>query len=72
MINPPTAIISTIISYLSLVNLLVVITPIITGPGRELLNLAKIYINEKKYSSHNNSFTFKLVIFHNIYSRVNT
>lgn len=27
----------------------------------------KIYTNKVKYSSYNNSFTFKLVIFHNIY-----
>lgn len=37
-----------------------------TGYGRELLNLAKNYIDDTKYSGHNNSFIFKLAIFHNI------
>ncbi len=40
-----------------------------TGHGRELSNLAKIYTNNAKYSGRNNSFTFKLAIFHDIYSR---
>lgn len=39
------------------------------GHGKELSNLAKIYINNTKYSGWNNSFTFKLAIFYNIYSR---
>ena len=37
--------------------------------GREILNLAKIYTDDAKYSGHNNSFTFKLAIFHDICSR---
>ena len=37
-----------------------------TGYGRELSNLAKIYIDNAKYSGRNDSFTFKLAIFHNI------
>lgn len=41
------------------------------GHSRELLNLAKININEVKYSGCNNSFTFKLATFHDICSRVN-
>lgn len=36
------------------------------GHGKELLNLAKIYINNAKYSGHNDSFIFNLAIFHNI------
>lgn len=40
------------------------------GQRRKLLNLAKIYINNAKHSSHNISFTFKLIIFHNICLRV--
>ncbi len=39
------------------------------GHDRELSNLAKIYINEAKYSGRNDSFTFKLAIFHDICSR---
>ena len=40
-----------------------------TGYGRELSNLAKIYTNDAKYSGRNDSFTFKLAIFHDICSR---
>ncbi len=36
------------------------------GHSRELSNLAKIYTDEAKYSGRNNSFTFKLAIFHDI------
>lgn len=39
------------------------------GYGRKLSNLAKIYIDDVKYSGRNNSFTFKLPIFYNICSR---
>jgi hypothetical protein len=31
--------------------------------GRELANLAKLYINEAKYSGDNDNFDFKLTIF---------
>lgn len=41
------------------------------GHGKELLNLAKIYTNNTKYNGHNDSFTFKLAIFHDIYSKTN-
>ena len=37
--------------------------------GKELSNLAKIYTNQAKYNGRNNSFTFKLAIFHDICSR---
>lgn len=40
------------------------------GQNRGLLNLAKIYINNVKYSSYNNNFTFKLSIFYKIYFMV--
>ena len=36
------------------------------GHNRELSNLAKIYTNDAKYSDRNNSFIFKLAIFHDI------
>ncbi len=39
------------------------------GHGRELSNLAKIYTDKAKYCDRNDSFTFKLAIFHDIYSR---
>ena len=39
------------------------------GQSKKLSNLAKIYTNDAKYSGRNNSFTFKLTIFHNICSR---
>ena len=38
------------------------------GHGRELSNLAKIYTDDAKYSGRNDSFTFKLAIFHDICS----
>lgn len=38
----------------------------IIGHNRELLNLVKIYTDNIKYSVHNDSFIFKLIIFHNI------
>ena len=34
------------------------------GNNKELSNLAKIYTDDVKYSGHNDSFTFKLAIFH--------
>lgn len=34
--------------------------------GKKLSNLAKICIDNAKYSSRNNSFTFKLAIFQDI------
>ncbi len=40
-----------------------------TGHQRKLSNLAKIYTDDAKYSGRNNSFTFKLAIFHDICSR---
>lgn len=45
--------------------------PLVTNIGysRELTNLAKIYTENIKYSDHNNSFTFKLGIFDDIYSK---
>ena len=39
--------------------------------SRELSNLAKVYIDNKKYSGCNNSFIFKLTIFHNICLKAN-
>ena len=39
--------------------------------GRELANLAKIFIDKAKYSGENNSFSFKLTIFHDICPKAN-
>jgi hypothetical protein len=36
-----------------------------------LANLAKIYIEDSKYSRENDNFDFKLIIFHNLYRRAN-
>ena len=41
------------------------------GYGRELNIIIKIYIEESKYRSNRDSFNFKLIIFHDIYGRVN-
>ena len=43
----------------------------ITGHGQKFLNLAKLYINEANYSDKNNSFVFKITIFHNICAHAN-
>jgi hypothetical protein len=39
--------------------------------GRELANLAKLYTNELKYSSNNDNFDFKLIIFIDLYQKAN-
>lgn len=39
--------------------------------GRELANLIKIYIDEAKFNSENNNFTFKSTIFYDICSKAN-
>ena len=36
--------------------------------GKEIVNIAKIYIKEQKYSSINKSLDYKLIIFYNIYN----
>ena len=35
--------------------------------SKELINLAKLYINESKYNNKNDNFNFKLIIFINLY-----
>ena len=45
--------------------------PMSKGYGQELSIIIKIYIEESKYGSNKDSFNFKLVIFYNIYRRVN-
>ncbi len=39
------------------------------GHGKELANLAKLYTNEAKYSGENDTFSFKLTIFHDMCDR---
>lgn len=41
------------------------------GHKKELLNLAKIYIDNAKCSGYNDSFIFKLAIFYDICSKAN-
>ena len=38
--------------------------------SRDLVTLAKIYIEESKYSKKDNNFNCKLIIFNNLYNRV--
>jgi len=38
----------------------------ITGYRKEIVNAAKIYTEEQKYSSINESLNYKLIIFYNI------
>ncbi len=40
-----------------------------SGHEKELANLAKLYTNEAKYSDENDSFSFKLTIFHDMCNR---
>ena len=37
-----------------------------TGYGKEIANVAKIYIEEQKYGSINKSLDYKLIIFYDI------
>jgi hypothetical protein len=39
------------------------------GHGKELANLAKLYTDEAKYSGENDSFSYKLTIFHDMCDR---
>ena len=41
-----------------------------TNYSRDLVILAKIYIEERKYSREDNNFNYKLIIFNNLYNRV--
>jgi hypothetical protein len=41
--------------------------PIAKTYNKELVNLAKLYINKTKYNSENNNFDFKLTIFIDLY-----
>src|SRR6266567_1025263 len=45
--------------------------PTTPGWGKEISNVAKIYIEELKYNSTNGSFNYKLTIFYNIYNQSN-
>lgn len=47
------------------------ITTTRTGYKRNLSNLAKIYIDNAKYSGRNDNFTFKLAVFYDICLRAN-
>lgn len=66
-----TLIVKLIINLATLVDFLLVITTISISNKKKLLNLVKISNIEAKYSNQNNSFIFKLVIFHNISIRAN-
>ena len=39
--------------------------------GKEIFNIVKIYTKELKYSGINSSFNYKLIIFYDIYNRLN-
>ena len=43
----------------------------ILGYGKELVNVAKLYTDDQKYSGISGNFDFKLTIFYNICNRVN-
>lgn len=54
---------------LTTINLSAIITNTNTDYNKKLLNIAKIYTNEAKYSICNDNFTFKLTIFYDICSK---
>jgi len=41
--------------------------PIVKTYSKELVNLAKLYINKVKYNNKNDNFDFKLIIFIDLY-----
>ena len=43
----------------------------ITNYSKDLVTLAKIYTEESKYSKKDNNFNHKLIIFNNLYNKVN-
>jgi hypothetical protein len=43
----------------------------VLGFGRELTNLAKLYIDKSKYNRENDNFDFKLTIFCDLCSHTN-
>ena len=42
-----------------------------TNYSKDLTTLAKIYTEESKYSKKDNNFNYKLIIFNNLYNKVN-
>ena len=54
--------IQTLVSIYTLINA-------IQGYRKEIINIAKIYTKEQKYSSMNESLNYKLTIFYIIYNR---
>lgn len=53
-------------NFLYTISPLAIIITTSTGYNKKLLNLAKIYTDDAKYSDYNNSFIFKLAMFHDI------
>jgi len=51
-------------------NIQLIEAKVTTNYGRDLVTLAKIYIEESKYSREDNNFNRKLTIFNNLYNRV--
>ena len=43
--------------------------PVAKTYGKELANLAKLYIDESKYNGENDNFDFKLTIFTDLYQK---
>jgi len=39
--------------------------------NKKLINIIKLYINEFKYNNENNNFDFKLIIFIDLYYKIN-
>ena len=41
-----------------------------TNYSRDLATLVKMYIEESKYSKEDNNFNYKLIIFNNLYNKI--
>ena len=55
---------------INILNTQLIETKATTNYSRDLVTLAKIYMEESKYSKEDNYFNYKLIIFNNLYNRV--
>ncbi len=72
LVDPPPVMTHSSTGHASLVDLPPAITPTRTGLGRDFSNSAKIHTDgdEAKYSGRDDSFTYKLAVFHDNCVRV--
>ena len=71
-VTPLPLFINAIAPLINTLNIQLIETKVTTiNYSRDLVTLAKIYTEESKYSKENNNFSYKLMIFNNLYDRVN-